>query len=92
LTSAYLLCENPHPCNPVALSSKKAYRSSRTEAKRRFNKFDLADQTQGVECHKDSQVVDEIPAAYKDIDVVMSHQADLVEVVHTLCHVLCVKG
>jgi tRNA-splicing ligase RtcB (3'-phosphate/5'-hydroxy nucleic acid ligase) len=67
-------------------------RMSRTEAKRRFNKFDLADQTQGVECRKDSQVVDEIPAAYKDIDVVMSHQTDLVEVVHTLRQVLCVKG
>jgi tRNA-splicing ligase RtcB (3'-phosphate/5'-hydroxy nucleic acid ligase) len=67
-------------------------RMSRTEAKRRFNKFDLAEQTQGVECRKDAQVVDEIPAAYKDIDVVMSHQTDLVEVVHTLRQVLCVKG
>jgi tRNA-splicing ligase RtcB (3'-phosphate/5'-hydroxy nucleic acid ligase) len=67
-------------------------RMSRTEAKRRYNKFDLAEQTQGVECRKDAQVVDEIPAAYKDIDVVMSHQTDLVEVVHTLRQVLCVKG
>jgi tRNA-splicing ligase RtcB (3'-phosphate/5'-hydroxy nucleic acid ligase) len=65
---------------------------SRTEARRRFSKFDLADQTQGVECRKDGGVIDEIPAAYKDIDVVMSHQTDLVEVVHTLAQVLCVKG
>jgi tRNA-splicing ligase RtcB (3'-phosphate/5'-hydroxy nucleic acid ligase) len=65
---------------------------SRTEATRRFTKFDLADQTKGIECRKDKGVVDEIPAAYKDIDVVMSHQTDLVEVLHTLRQVLCIKG
>ena len=67
-------------------------RMSRTEAKRRFNRFDLAAQTEGVECRKDGGVVDEIPGAYKDIDQVMANQADLVEVVHTLKQVLCVKG
>jgi len=67
-------------------------RMSRTEAKRRFNRDDLARQTQGVECRKDAGVIDEIPGAYKDIDVVMANQADLVEVVHTLKQVLCVKG
>jgi tRNA-splicing ligase RtcB len=67
-------------------------RMSRTEAKDRFNRFDLAAQTEGVECRKDGGVVDEIPAAYKDIDQVMAHQTDLVEVVHTLKQVLCVKG
>jgi tRNA-splicing ligase RtcB len=65
---------------------------SRTEAKRRFNCFDLAEQTRGVECRKDGGVVDEIPSAYKDIDAVMANQSDLVEVVHTLKQVLCVKG
>jgi tRNA-splicing ligase RtcB len=65
---------------------------SRTEAKRRFNRFDLAKQTEGVECRKDGGVVDEIPAAYKDIVVVMANQADLVEVVHTLKQVMCIKG
>ncbi|MBV8658285.1 MAG: RtcB family protein [Burkholderiales bacterium] len=65
---------------------------SRTEAKRRFNRFDLAAQTEGVECRKDGGVVDEIPGAYKDIDTVMAQQTDLVEVVHTLKQVLCVKG
>ena len=49
-------------------------------------------QTLGVECRKDSGVIDEIPAAYKDIDKVMEHQSDLVEVVHTLKQVLCIKG
>lgn len=67
-------------------------RMSRSEAKRRFNQFDVAEQTQGVECRKDSGVVDEIPAAYKDIDQVMAHQSDLVDVVHTLRQVVCVKG
>lgn len=67
-------------------------RMSRTEAKRRFNTHDLAQQTSGIECRKDKNVVDEIPGAYKDIDTVMQHQSDLVEVVHTLKQVLCVKG
>jgi tRNA-splicing ligase RtcB (3'-phosphate/5'-hydroxy nucleic acid ligase) len=67
-------------------------RMSRSEAKRRFNRFDLEAQTQGVECRKDGGVIDEIPGAYKDIDQVMANQTDLVEVVHTLKQVLCVKG
>ncbi|TJZ73557.1 RtcB family protein [Chitiniphilus eburneus] len=67
-------------------------RMSRTEARRRFNRFDLAAQTEGVECRKDGGVVDEIPGAYKDIDQVMAYQSDLVEVVHTLKQLVCVKG
>jgi tRNA-splicing ligase RtcB len=67
-------------------------RMSRTEAKRRFNRFDLAQQTEGVECRKDGGVVDEIPAAYKNIDEVMANQTDLVEVAHTLKQVICIKG
>lgn len=65
---------------------------SRTQAKRHFDASDLEDQTIGVECRKDAGVVDEIPGAYKDIDVVMSHQSDLVDIVHTLKQVVCVKG
>jgi tRNA-splicing ligase RtcB len=65
---------------------------SRTEAKRRFTLVDLIAQTDGVECRKDADVIDEIPAAYKSIDSVMENQRDLVEVVHTLKQVLCVKG
>lgn len=67
-------------------------RMSRSEAKRRFNTRDLEAQTTGIECRKDKGVVDEIPGAYKDIDVVMQNQTDLVEVVHTLKQVICVKG
>ena len=65
---------------------------SRTQAKKRFNSRDVEDQTAGVECRKDKGIIDEIPAAYKDIDTVMENQSDLVEVVHTLKQVVCVKG
>ncbi|WP_186040617.1 RtcB family protein [Burkholderia gladioli] len=65
---------------------------SRAEARRRFQLADLVAQTEGVECRKDDAVLDEIPGAYKDIDAVMDNQRDLVEVVHVLKQVLCVKG
>lgn len=58
-------------------------RMSRSAAKREFLREDLAAQTLGVECRKDGGVVDEIPAAYNDIDSVMANQGDLVEVAHT---------
>jgi tRNA-splicing ligase RtcB len=65
---------------------------SRGKARRQFTEMDLEMQTAGVECRKDKGVIDEIPGAYKDIDVVMDNQSDLVEVVHTLQQVVCVKG
>ena len=65
---------------------------SRGEAKRRFTLADHRAATEGVECRKDKDVIDETPAAYKDIDAVMRAQADLVDVVHTLKQVVCVKG
>lgn len=65
---------------------------SRTAARHTFSKEDLIAQTKGVECRKDKAVIDEIPAAYKDIDEVMYNQSDLVEMVHTLKQVLCIKG
>ena len=65
---------------------------SRGEAKRRFTLADHRAATAGVECRKDKDVLDETPAAYKDIDAVMAAQADLVEIVHTLKQVVCVKG
>jgi tRNA-splicing ligase RtcB len=67
-------------------------RMSRSAAQKQFTAADLAQQTAGIICRKDSGVVDEIPAAYKPIDAVMANQTDLVEVVHTLKQVLCVKG
>jgi tRNA-splicing ligase RtcB len=65
---------------------------SRTAAKKRFTVEDHRQATLGVECRKDASVIDETPAAYKDIDAVMEAQRDLVEVVHTLKQVVCVKG
>lgn len=65
---------------------------SRTEAKRRFTVEDHKNATAGIECRKDAEVIDETPAAYKPIDAVMEAQKDLVEVVHTLHQVVCVKG
>ena len=65
---------------------------SRTKAKKLFTVADQVKATEGVECRKDANVIDEIPMAYKDIDAVMAAQSDLVEVVHTLKQVVCVKG
>ena len=62
---------------------------SRGEAKRRFTLADHLSATEGVECRKDKDVIDETPAAYKDIDAVMEAQRDLVDVVHTLKQVVC---
>ncbi|MEU1557541.1 RtcB family protein [Streptomyces scabiei] len=67
-------------------------RMSRNAAKRRFTVRDLEEQTRGVECRKDSGVLDEIPGAYKNIDQVMDQQRDLVEVVAKLKQFVCVKG
>lgn len=65
---------------------------SRGAAKKRFTVEDLISQTQGVECRKDADVLDEIPSAYKDIDIVMESQRDLIEIVSVLKQVICVKG
>lgn len=65
---------------------------SRNKAKNHFSLDDLIEQTKGVECRKDADVLDEIPGAYKPIDAVMNNQSDLVEVVATLKQVVCVKG
>jgi tRNA-splicing ligase RtcB len=64
----------------------------RKEAERRFTIEDAIKATEGVECRKDAGIIDEIPQAYKDIDAVMSSQADLVDIVFTLKQVLCIKG
>jgi tRNA-splicing ligase RtcB (3'-phosphate/5'-hydroxy nucleic acid ligase) len=65
---------------------------SRSMAKNTYTLDDLINQTNGVECRKDAELIDEIPAAYKSIDQVMANQADLVEVVATLKQVICIKG
>lgn len=65
---------------------------SRGEARKKFTLEDHSAATLGVECRKDADVIDETPSAYKDIDAVMAAQSDLVEIMHTLKQVLCVKG
>jgi tRNA-splicing ligase RtcB len=67
-------------------------RMSRTEARKRFTVAEHEAATAGVECHKDEDVIDETPAAYKDIDAVMTAQRDLVEIAYTLKQIVCVKG
>jgi tRNA-splicing ligase RtcB len=67
-------------------------RMSRSQAKRAFTVEDLRRQTQGIECRKDSGVIDEAPKAYKKIEAVMAQQEELVEIVAELKQVLCVKG
>lgn len=67
-------------------------RMSRNKAREAFTLEDLAQQTAGVECRKDSEVLDEIPAAYKNIDEVMENQKDLVKVVAQLKQFMCIKG
>jgi tRNA-splicing ligase RtcB len=67
-------------------------RMSRTAAEKQFTEADMVKQTEGVICRKDKGVIDEIPGAYKDIDVVMANQSDLTEILHTLKQVVCVKG
>jgi tRNA-splicing ligase RtcB len=65
---------------------------SRTQAKKEVTLAEHIADTEGVSCRKDESVIDETPKAYKPIEAVMAAQADLVEIVHTLKQVVCVKG
>lgn len=91
-TSSYIVRGLGNPESFESASHGAGRRMSRGEAKRRYTTKDLERETIGVECRKDGGVLDEIPSAYKDIDEVMAHQSDLVEVVYRLKQVLCVKG
>ncbi len=89
---SYIVRGKGHPEAFRSCSHGAGRAMSRGEARRRFTLADLERQTRGVECRKDDGVLDEIPGAYKDLDLVMAAQADLVDVVHTLRAVLTVKG
>lgn len=91
-TRSYIVKGLGNPDSFNSCSHGAGRRMSRGEAKRRFTVEDLIQQTSGIECRKDEDVLDEIPAAYKDIDRVMANQTDLVSIVATLKQVLCVKG
>jgi tRNA-splicing ligase RtcB len=81
---------NPESFNSCSHGAGR--KMSRTKARELFSKEDLEKQTEGIECRKDNDVIDEIPSAYKDIDEVMNNQADLVTVHQELKQLLCVKG
>ena len=89
---SYIVRGKGNPESFMSCSHGAGRAMSRGEAKRRFTVEDHKRMTEGVECRKDAGVIDETPAAYKSIDAVMAAQADLVEIVHTLRQVVCVKG
>jgi tRNA-splicing ligase RtcB (3'-phosphate/5'-hydroxy nucleic acid ligase) len=89
---SYIVRGKGNPDSFCSCSHGAGRAMSRGEAKRRFSLADHAAATEGVECRKDANVIDETPGAYKPIDAVMAAQADLVDVVHTLRQVVCVKG
>jgi tRNA-splicing ligase RtcB len=89
---SFIVCGKGHPESFCSCSHGAGRAMSRTEARKRFSLADHAEATKHVECRKDEAVIDETPAAYKPIEAVMAAQADLVEVVHELRQVVCVKG
>jgi tRNA-splicing ligase RtcB len=89
---SYIVRGKGNPDSYCSCSHGAGRRMSRGKAKATFTVGDLKRQTAGVECRKDADVLDEIPGAYKDLDVVMANQTDLVAIVHTLKAVLCCKG
>ena len=91
-TKSYIVSGLGNPQSFQSASHGAGRRMSRTEARKRFTLRDLKDQTAGVECRKDSGVIDETPKAYKNIDSVMKQQQDLVEIVAELKQIVCVKG
>jgi len=91
-TGSYIVRGLGNPESFESASHGAGRRMSRNKARKQFTEADLAAQTAGVECRKDSGVVDEIPGAYKDIDEVIRNQDDLVEIVAKLKQVVCVKG
>ncbi len=91
-TGSYIVKGLGNPDSFQSASHGAGRRMSRNKAKKQFTVADVAEQTQGIECRKDAGIIDEIPAAYKDIDTVIAQQADLVEVHARLTALLCVKG
>lgn len=91
-TRSYIVRGKGNPESFSSCAHGAGRKMSRTAAEKQFSAADLVRQTEGVICRKDKGVVDEIPGAYKDIDSVMANQIDLVDVMHTLKQVVCVKG
>lgn len=89
---SYVVRGKGHPESFCSCAHGAGRAMSRAEARRRFTVEDHARATAGIECRKDAEVVDETPMAYKPIEAVMQAQSALVDVVHVLRQVVCVKG
>ncbi|MBI5364470.1 MAG: RtcB family protein [Planctomycetes bacterium] len=90
--ASYIVRGKGHPESFDSCSHGAGRKMSRNQARQQFSVADHKEATRHVECRKDADVIDETPMAYKSIDQVMAAQSDLVEVVHTLRQVVCVKG
>lgn len=91
-TGSYIVRGLGNPESFHSASHGAGRKMSRGKARRTFSTKDLEEQTAGVECRKDSKIIDEIPGAYKDVKQVIAYQSDLIEVVHELRAIMCVKG
>ena len=91
-TRSYIVRGKGNPDSFHSCSHGAGRKMSRTEAKKTFTLEEFAKAMEGVESRRDIDVIDEAPMAYKDIDEVMAAQADLVDIVHTLKAIVCVKG
>lgn len=91
-TGSYVVRGRGNADSMFSASHGAGRKMSRSKAKKVFTQEDLIEQTAGVECRKDSGVVDEIPGAYKDLDTVITRQESLIEPVHKLRQIICVKG
>lgn len=89
---SFIVSGRGNPESFCSCSHGAGRKMSRTAAEKLFTEKDLIEQTAGVICRKDKGVIDEIPGAYKDIDQVMLNQSDLVDILHTLKQIVCIKG
>jgi tRNA-splicing ligase RtcB len=65
---------------------------SRSAARKAFTRGQLDSAMRGIEWRRTDAFLDEIPGAYKDVDVIMRDAADMVEILHTLRQIVNVKG
>jgi hypothetical protein len=91
-TKSFIVQGKGNPDSFCSCSHGAGRKMSRTAARKKYTKKDLENQTKGVECRKDRDVIDELPSAYKNLDHVMANQEDLVEAIFEIKQVLCVKG
>lgn len=91
-SQSYIVKGKGNPESFCSCAHGAGRRMSRNQARELYTQEDLKQQTQGVECRKDKDVIDEIPSAYKPINEVMANQSDLVEVVYELKQLICIKG